>query len=75
MAGCPGRVDTLLFFLAQPYSLMLLSNSFHQCLVIPALVAGIHVLKATLQDQRRGWPGRCPAMTCGWISTRNDLGA
>jgi len=34
-------------------------------LVMPALVAGIHVLNA-VQIQRRGWPGRSPAMTM-WI--------
>ena len=31
-------------------------------LVMPALVAGIHVLKA-VQIRRRGWPGQGPAMT------------
>ena len=29
--------------------------------VMPGLVPGIHVLRAS---QRRGWPGRAPAMTC-----------
>jgi hypothetical protein len=31
-------------------------------IVMPALVAGIHVFKAE-QDQRRGLPGKRPAMT------------
>jgi hypothetical protein len=30
--------------------------------VMPGLGPGIHVLKA-LKQQRRGWPGRSPAMT------------
>jgi hypothetical protein len=30
--------------------------------VMPGLVPGIHVLKA-LKQERRGWPGRSPAMT------------
>jgi hypothetical protein len=29
---------------------------------VPGLVAGIHVL-AELRQERRGWPGRSPAMT------------
>ena len=33
--------------------------------VMPALVAGIHVLSVVLQG-RRGWPGRSPAMTKGY---------
>jgi len=31
-------------------------------LVMPGLVPGIHVL-ASLEQERRGWPGRSPAMT------------
>src|ERR1700733_9766577 len=31
-------------------------------LVVPGLVPGIHVL-AELRQERRGWPGRSPAMT------------
>ena len=31
-------------------------------LVVPGLVPGIHVL-AELRRERRGWPGRSPAMT------------
>jgi hypothetical protein len=30
--------------------------------VMPGLVPGIHVL-ASLEQERRGWPGRSPAMT------------
>jgi len=30
--------------------------------VMPGLVPGIHVL-AALKQERRGWPGRSPAMT------------
>jgi hypothetical protein len=31
-------------------------------LVMPGLVPGIHVL-TVLKQERRGWPGRSPAMT------------
>jgi hypothetical protein len=31
-------------------------------LVMPGLVPGIHVLASSKQE-RRGWPGRSPAMT------------
>src|SRR5438067_13227654 len=38
---------------------------------MPAPVAGIHVFLTLLQRARRGWPGRCPAMT--WIGTGHLL--
>jgi hypothetical protein len=33
-------------------------------LVMPGVVPGIHVLAAS-KEERRGWPGRSPAMTKG----------
>jgi hypothetical protein len=33
---------------------------------MPALVAGIYVLKA-LQDQRRGWPGQARPRRTEWL--------
>jgi hypothetical protein len=45
--------------------------------VMPGLVPGIHVL-AAFKEERRGWPGRSPAMTknesrratCGTIDAK-----
>jgi hypothetical protein len=37
-------------------------SGFANELVMPGLVPGIHVLVADKQE-RRGWPGRSPAMT------------
>ena len=54
---------------------------FHQfgggSLVVPGLVPGIHVL-AELRQERRGWPGRSPAMTkktktCWSIDDQQEL--
>src|ERR1700738_2368918 len=41
-------------------------------LVRPGLVPGIHVL-SSLKQERRGWPGRSPAMTERKISRRTLL--
>jgi len=53
-------------FFVDAHCIWFTQSEFHQLantntqdsrLVMPALVAGIHVLK-TEQDQRRGWPGQ-----------------
>jgi hypothetical protein len=49
-------------------------RSNHISTVMPALVTGILVLLAAVQRERRGWPGRSPAMTpekwCDIMETR-----